>query len=109
MDDAGNTKDDMKLPLEDELAKEARGNAAHACGAGRARYLLACRRVLAAHRPRLAGIADAERLPHQAARPVSADDVVRLYGDAAPGGDLLDLGAHPRRVLAEGDRAPAVV
>ena len=25
MDDAGNTKDDMKLPSEDELAKEARG------------------------------------------------------------------------------------
>ena len=24
MDDAGNTKDDLKLPLEEELAKEAR-------------------------------------------------------------------------------------
>ena len=33
MDDAGNTKDDMKLPTDDELAKEAHTPRTHARGA----------------------------------------------------------------------------
>jgi hypothetical protein len=57
MDDAGNTKDDLKLPTEDELAKEARHRAArfaHAC---------ACQTALAPRRACWLAHPDAHRLP----------------------------------------------
>ena len=50
MDDAGNTKDDMKLPAEEELAKEARASltqrCSHACASLATRAAVVLRAAL---------------------------------------------------------------
>ncbi len=57
---------------------------------------------------RIAGHADAERLAHQAARAVAADDVPRVYLLARAGFGVLDDGRHQIGVLLERDEPRAI-